>query len=378
LSLHPSSRPERLQLVDVTLRDGGFHNGWHFEPAAVHDLILALDAAGIDWVELGYRFPQVPQVPKVPQVLPAHPAAESLGPHRSLGDDLIDQVDHFPITRRLRFALMIEADAFTPATLDLAFRRAAASRVELVRIATRASDLDHALALARRLTALGYLTALNLVDAKAATTSDAASLFHRLATSDLTVVYLADTLGDLYPYELATLIGLWREVSHNTSSSQAPALGVHLHDALSLAFANALVAFDRGVTWLDVSVLGMGRGPGNLRAELVVQHLEHQDKLHGHTPQSPARSAAPIYDLITKTWLDLQRRHPWGHHPAHALAAHLGLHPSYPQHLLTLPDLDLTTVLSALHTLARQSPPRRFDPTLLAALDLPAPTGHPA
>ncbi len=374
MSLHSSSRPERLQLVDVTLRDGGFHNGWHFDAAAVRDLILALDAAGLDWVELGYRFPAVSHVPA------AHAAAQSFGPHRSLGDDLIDHVDHFPVTRRLRFALMIEADAFTPATIDLDFRPASASRVALVRIATRAPDLDHALDLARHLTGLGYLTALNLVDAKAATTVDATALFRTLAKSDLTVVNLADTLGDLYPHELATLIDLWRDVSRdvarNGSPSRAPALGVHLHDALGLAFANALIAIERDVPWLDVSVLGMGRGPGNLRAELVVQHLEHQDKLHGHTPQSPAYNAAPIYDLIAKTWLGLQHRHPWGYHPAHALAAHLGLHPSYPQHLLMLPNLDLATVLTALHTLALQSPARRFDPALLASLDLQTTTGH--
>jgi len=357
LSLHPSSRPERLQLVDVTLRDGGFHNGWHFAPAAVHDLITALDAAGLAWVELGYRFP------------PGH-AVANYGPHRSLGDDLIDRLDRFPDTRHLRFALMVEADAFTAASLDLAFRPASASRVALVRIAARAPELAHALDLAHRLAELGYLTALNLVDAKAARThTDPQALFRTLFTSELDVVTLADTLGDLYPNELAELIDLWRDSSPSAtqspqSPSARPALGVHLHDALSLAFANALLALEHGVGWLDVSVLGMGRGPGNLRAELVLQHLEYLHRQNPHPLETPPHRAAPLHDLIARTWSDIMRQHPWGYHPAHALAAHLGLHPSYPQALLTNANLDLATVLSTLETLARHAPPRRFDPTL--------------
>jgi 4-hydroxy 2-oxovalerate aldolase len=129
---------------------------------------------------------------------------------------------------------------------------------------------------------------------------------------------------------------------------------VHLHDALGLAFANALTAIELGIRWVDASVLGMGRGSGNLRTELLVQHLEF------HVGDRQRRSA-PLHALIASTWQPLSDRYRWGPHPAYAYAAQLGLHPSYPQALVTEHGLALSSIFSILEILARRVDRRRFD-----------------
>ena len=53
-----------------------------------------------------------------------------------------------------------------------------------------------------------------------------------------------------------------------------PALGIHAHDNMCLGLVNTLRAHAKGVTWLDATVTGMGRGAGNTRTEDLVIELE--------------------------------------------------------------------------------------------------------
>ena len=52
----PAGGPkDALVLVDCTLRDGGFHTAWDFDPALIASYLRAVDEAGIDYAEIGYR-----------------------------------------------------------------------------------------------------------------------------------------------------------------------------------------------------------------------------------------------------------------------------------------------------------------------------------
>ena len=41
--------------LDCTLRDGGYYNAWDFSPELIHQYLEAMQAAGVDVVELGFR-----------------------------------------------------------------------------------------------------------------------------------------------------------------------------------------------------------------------------------------------------------------------------------------------------------------------------------
>ncbi|WP_158278782.1 hypothetical protein [Leucothrix arctica] len=48
-----------IQLLDCTLRDGGYYNNWDFSQLIVEAYLKAVADAGIDYVELGLRnFPK--------------------------------------------------------------------------------------------------------------------------------------------------------------------------------------------------------------------------------------------------------------------------------------------------------------------------------
>ena len=44
-----------IRLLDCTLRDGGFYTQWDFPLSFVQAYCQAMDAAGVDYIELGYR-----------------------------------------------------------------------------------------------------------------------------------------------------------------------------------------------------------------------------------------------------------------------------------------------------------------------------------
>ena len=51
-------------------------------------------------------------------------------------------------------------------------------------------------------------------------------------------------------------------------------IGIHAHDNLSKALSNSLTAIENGATWIDSTVTGMGRGPGNVQTEFLLLEIE--------------------------------------------------------------------------------------------------------
>ena len=50
-------------------------------------------------------------------------------------------------------------------------------------------------------------------------------------------------------------------------------IGIHAHDNCGRALKNSLTAFKNGVTWIDGTIQGMGRGAGNVKAESLLKNL---------------------------------------------------------------------------------------------------------
>ena len=51
--------------------------------------------------------------------------------------------------------------------------------------------------------------------------------------------------------------------------------GIHAHDNCGYALANTLEAFNNGATYLDSTIMGMGRGAGNTSTESLITELSN-------------------------------------------------------------------------------------------------------
>ena len=55
-------------------------------------------------------------------------------------------------------------------------------------------------------------------------------------------------------------------------------MGIHTHDNMGKALENSIAATKNSIEWIDSTVTGMGRGPGNTKTEYAI--LEFQNKNH--------------------------------------------------------------------------------------------------
>jgi 4-hydroxy 2-oxovalerate aldolase len=93
------------------------------------------------------------------------------------------------------------------------------------------------------------------------------------------------------------------------------------------ALTNTLRAVADGVTWVDSTVTGMGRGPGNARTEnLAIEVSEIRE-----TPID----ISPLLALISNYFQKMQDKYGWGTNPYYYLAGKYGIHPTYVQAMLS-------------------------------------------
>ena len=117
------------------------------------------------------------------------------------------------------------------------------------------------------LTERGYRVGINLMQIADRTPEEVAELTRITRGWPIEVLYFADSMGSMTPDDTARIVGL----PHKGWNSS---LGIHTHHNLGLALANTLRAHAEGVTWLDATVTGMGRGPGNARTEEIAIEAE--------------------------------------------------------------------------------------------------------
>ena len=120
---------------------------------------------------------------------------------------------------------------------------------------------------------LGYKVCLNIMQISSMDSKAIAIASKNIFSwKCIDVLYFADSFGNLEPESIESIISVM-------SSQWKGDLGIHTHDNLGLALSNTLRALDEGVTWLDSTVTGMGRGPGNARTEeLAIELAAHRNK----------------------------------------------------------------------------------------------------
>ena len=132
-----------------------------------------------------------------------------------------------------------------------------------MRIACNADEVQSVLPAINLLSDMGYYVVLNLMQIFGLTDANIRTVIALVKSSKAKVLYFADSRGCMNPDDTSKVVSLFKQ-------SWDGAIGIHTHDNMGNALANTLRAFANGVTWLDSTVTGMGRGPGNARTEELV------------------------------------------------------------------------------------------------------------
>lgn len=310
--------------LDCTLRDGGYYNAWDFSPELIHQYLEAMQAAGVDAVELGLR------------------SLNNSGFKGACAFTTDAFLRGLTIPAGLTAGVMVNAtelvgDMPQQEALERLFPAAASeSPVDLVRIACHVHEFEQALPAVMWLKERGYLVGFNLMQVADRSQDEITALARQAKAYPLDALYFADSMGSMNPDHAAQIIQWLR-------SEWDGALGIHTHDNLGLALSNTLRALDEGVTWVDATVTGMGRGPGNARTEeLAIEIAERRGK--------PA-NMVPLMALLSEHFKPMQAHYGWGTNPYYYLAGKYGIHPTYIQEMLSDSRYDEEDVLAVIEHL---------------------------
>jgi len=300
-----------IKLLDCTLRDGGYYNDWDFPTQLIADYLQAMQALAVDYVEIGFRSLKN-QGFKGGCAFSTDSFLNSLPIPLELKDKIGVMVNGSELIRH--------ADGLESA-LEKLFSAKQDSPVTLVRIACHVHEFEQALPAATWLKQQGYLVGFNLMQVADRNEEEITQLA-KLASSyssSIDSLYFADSMGSLNPQQTAAIIHAFRQ-------GWSGELGIHTHDNMGQALANSKRAVEEGVSWVDGTVTGMGRGPGNVKTEYLAIEL---------APFRQGRqNLTKLLEVIHKYFQPLQARYGWGSDPYYYLAGKYGIHPSYIQEMI--------------------------------------------
>ena len=239
------------QILDVTLRDGGYVNNWQFLIPNALAIVSTLAKGGMPYIEVGYY----------------HPHSSTNGSGHCSGPSAYCQYEYLEAVSRVsgnsKLGVMVHLDEVLPT--DYVFL--ADHDIAIVRFVVPGSDMQQLEPHIDAAHAAGLTASVNLI--RASQRTDENILLCASAAQDLGAdwLYLADSNGSLFPDRVERI---FRELSEELDMR----LGFHAHDSLHLAFANSLAAIRGGATLLDSSLAGMGKGAGNLVTELICSYLK--------------------------------------------------------------------------------------------------------
>ncbi len=310
---------ENVQVLDCTIRDGGYINNWDFSEEFGKALYRAVSKAGCSYMETGFYRAQGNKIWNActSQLLSEIKRAYHSGAKISL---LVD------------FQEGISPSMFLPSE---------ESGADMLRVVTHKATREKAVKLASGLSDLGYETTVNFMGISNYSNAEVLELATLMEhyRDRVTYFYLADSFGSLIPSKTKELFEVMR---FGTSAK----LGFHPHNNLQLAFANVLAAVDAGVSIVDGSVLGMGRGGGNVCIEALLAFFQE------HSPEK--FSALPMLDFIEIFMEGISNEYKWGYSLPQVIAGVLRCHPHYPTNLLKLKSYSAKEVYDILKVIPEE------------------------
>lgn len=333
-----SPKGESICFLDCTLRDGGYYNDWDFSDDLIARYLQAVKSAGVDVVELGFRF------------------VKTEGFKGACAYATDDFLRSLPIPEGLDVAVMLNAsDLFISddffGTLEMLFPEPAADTpVTIVRVACHAREFVASLPAAQWLHERGYRVGFNIMQIVDRSREEVIELAIEASKCPVEVLYFADSMGGMSPEQTREIIGWLRE------GWDGP-IGVHTHDNMGLALGNTLAAIDAGATWVDSTVTGMGRGPGNALTEELALELEDI-----RAPRSVSLSG--LLDLVVNDFDPMKVQYGWGTNPFYYLSGKYGIHPTYVQAMLSDRRFGTDDILAVLNHL-RSNGGKKYDANAL-------------
>ena len=328
----------RVNVLDCTLRDGGYCNEWNFGYDNIKKIIAGLCESGVEVVECGFLTDR----------------KGSYDPAATLFTDPAQLRPLLPETgAKQMFVCMLNYGDFDISRLPCC----ADTPLDGIRVAFHKADMLPALELCGKIKDKGYKVFVQAMVSLNYSDNEFLELIRLVNGLSPYCFYIVDSFGVMKKKELLRLFFL---VENNLNRDIG--IGFHSHNNMQLAYSNAQLLADMQTSReliIDSCVFGMGRGAGNLNTELFLEYIN--DNI------GERYSVKPLLTIIDDILNAFYQRNYWGYSLPNYLSAKHNIHPNYASYLdskKTLPVEAMDDIFSSMSAEKRSS----FDPAYIEKL----------
>ncbi len=289
----------QINLLDCTLRDGGYVNDWYFGRKAIYHITKKMVLAGIEYFEIGFV-----------RECEYHPDYSLFNGNDSVKDMIS------PKNPNTKYVGMI--DMGRPISLELLGEKVE-DGFDVFRVIFKKSKAELAYDYIQKLIGLGYEVFAQAVGTDNYSDSEFIDLIDKFNSLPIKAFYIVDSFGLIKKRDFLRLVQI---ADHNLREDIM--LGYHSHNNMQQAMGNASsmteLNLKRNIV-IDACVFGMGRGAGNLNMELFAEYMNEN---YGKNYR-----IEPMLEIIDEYLNDIYRENFWGYSMPFYLSASNGCHPNY-------------------------------------------------
>jgi 4-hydroxy 2-oxovalerate aldolase len=294
---------DKINLLECTLRDGGYITGWKFDNQMIVDTIKSLVDANLDFVEVGYLNNKPYEA------------------NTTLFQNIEQIADFLPVAKKnALFLAMADVQQFYPDDITPFSGRS----INGIRVVFYKHQIDEALILCDAVNQNGYKLFVQPMVTIDYTADEYATLVKRIAVLNPYAVSIVDSFG----YMIKSDFRQYFKILDNILDT-AVVIGFHSHNNMDLAFITAQDVLEYNTSRrliIDASLYGMGRGAGNLNTELIANYY--------NMTLGKKYNIETIIGLISKYIMPIAKEKQWGYSPYLFLTGLHRYHPNYACYLL--------------------------------------------
>lgn len=292
-----------IRVLDVTLRDGGIVNNFQFGEDNIKYIVYSLEESGIDFIELGYL-------------------EKNTGTERGRSQYINEKVvREYVLTEKkpgVTYCVMMDYGKFDAETIEN--RRP--DGVDAIRFAFHKRNFHDVEDIYNKLIAKGYEVYMQPMVTLHYTEEELEELICMANGLDIKGLYFVDTFGQMLQADVLRLAEFF-----DSRLRKDIALGFHSHNNIQMAYANSicfLQYYTERNKMIDSSIMGMGRGAGNLNTELILQFLNQTMSSHYNN--------LPLLKVMDSILNPIKATYPWGYSVEYYLSSANDCSPIYSSH----------------------------------------------
>lgn len=316
---------KKVSLLDCTLRDGGYVNDWEFGHGTITGVYKRLEAAGVDYIEVGFLDDRRP-----------FDINRTIMPNTDAINKVFSNV-------KKGHAIPIAMIDYGTCSLD-SIGPAESTFIDGIRVIFKKEKIEQALPFCKAIKDKGYKLFIQAISIT--------------AYSDLEMLQYVEKINEIKPYAFSIVdtYGLldnkgMTRYFHLIDDNLDPeiVMGYHDHNNFQLAYSNTMrfLSMDTERQLVaDSSVYGMGKSAGNCATELLAMHLN--DYYHKNYDLNE------IMEIVDTFMMPIWQKIYWGYKYEFYIAAMQRVHPNYVNYLLKKKTLSVSSVNEILSSIPEE------------------------